>query len=242
MEYTTPGEDTYGLYCQTSRGWMEIATANHEFPEPSASWSEVSKNNIALTCAGIALETAYKAILLADGRSRYKWEAQPYHQDMPYTHAVRELHSRLRDDRKAIVDSVIESLYGGGGSALEWYFKTVDVYVNHPYRKYWFIGASMVGGFSRGTFQMIQTVHHALMDQAGSAWSELQSEYSATAREIREVADRTPAVYDLEESFSQDRIDLVAGKSRAAPVRELGWSDASLGPRANLLSRWPDSV
>ncbi len=45
---------------------------------------------------------------------------------------------------------------------------------------------------------MMETVHHALMDQAESAWSELQSEYSATAREIREIADRTPAVYDLE--------------------------------------------
>ena len=179
-----------------SRAWMEIATANYEFPEPSATWSVVSKNNIVLTCAGIALEIAYKAILLADGRSRYKWEAQPYHHDMPYKHVIRELHNRLRDDRKAIVDSVIESLYEGSRSALEWYFETVDVYVNHPYRKYWFIGASTVGGFSRGIFQMIQTVHHALMDQAESAWSELLSEYSATASELRDIADRTPAVYD----------------------------------------------
>ena len=192
--------------------WMEIAEANYDFHDTT--WHGTSKSNIALTSAGLALETAYKALLLADGRSQYGGEKQPFKQDMPYKHSIEELHVRLRKDRKAAIDSAIRSKFRGKNRpALESYFRFMDEYVNHTYRKYWFMGASTVGGFAVGLMQTIQTVHQALMEQVEKAWDELQSEYSAATNELIVLADRLPNVYKSYESTLTDAEEVMIQNS-----------------------------
>ena len=179
-----------------SQVWMDLAKEKYEFPEPNTTSYEISKNNVALTCAGFALEAGYKALLLADGRSRYEWndrKPEPFREDMPYTHEIRVLHNRIRNKRKAALNPDIEAIYGGG---VEHYLDEIDRHINHPYRRYSFLGARVAGGIGGGYFPRIGAVHEALMRQVERAWDELQSEYSASASELQAIAARTPAVYD----------------------------------------------
>ena len=145
--------------------WMDIANEKYEFPEPTGTWHEFSKNNVALTCAGFALESGYKALLLADGRSRYEWNDQkprPYQQDMPYEHEIRVLHDQLRAERNAALNPAIESIYNGG---LEHYFREVDTLINHPDRRYSFLGSRITAGDGAGALLRISAVHDVLMQQ-----------------------------------------------------------------------------
>ena len=119
---------------------------------------------------------------MADGRSEYAGEKEPYKADMPYKHPIRKLHDKLRDDRKEALDPIIDSVFGGR----ERFFETMDEHINHTHRRYWFMGRSVVGGFADFYVEAMVTLHQALLKQVGEAWEELQADYRKFTEGIKE--------------------------------------------------------
>ena len=160
---------------------MHMAQTHYKRDSLSATWFETSMSNVVITCAAIAVELAYKSLLLTDGRSEYAGEKRPYESDMPYKHPIRELHDKLRDDRKAALDPIIDSVFG----RRERFFDTMDEHINHTYRRYWFMGSSVVGGSADFYTEAMVAVHQALLKQIGEAWEELQADYRKLAGESK---------------------------------------------------------
>ena len=79
--------------------------------------------NKALQSTGLAIELAYKALILAQGKAPTG------------THKITSLHKQLRegDDKKSIEKQVLE----GGWDTVSAWISFVDTNIDHPQRKYY---------------------------------------------------------------------------------------------------------
>lgn len=117
------------LWHGDSFAWMRVAlredTESARRRERSGRETDHHRLNVALVCAGIAIELMYKVLLIAD-RVDTRVDDRP-------THDITKLHGQL-EVRKSHVEGI---LVGEGWSDVEAFLRFMDQHLNHADRKYW---------------------------------------------------------------------------------------------------------